>query len=39
MHTTEIVKKPDLILQVGPNEGHEFKVHLTDARSAALSID
>lgn len=37
--TTEIVKKPDLILQVGPNEGHEFKVRLTDARSTALGID
>lgn len=31
---------PDyLILQVGPNEGHHFKVKLTDARTAALGID
>ncbi|MEK3763358.1 flagellin [Solibacillus sp. FSL K6-4121] len=34
----KIVPKP-LLLQVGPNEGHHFKVSLTDARTTALNID
>lgn len=37
--TPSTVDPDHLILQVGPNEGHHFKVVLTDARTAALGID
>lgn len=37
--TITIEKKPNLVLQVGPNEGHHFLVDLTDARTAALGVD
>lgn len=37
--TVQIKKFPELILQVGPNEGQQLTVDLTDARTAALGID
>lgn len=37
--TPSTVDPDHLILQIGPNEGHHFKVVLTDARTAALGID
>lgn len=33
------VEEKNIILQVGPNEGHQFKVKLTDARTFTLGID
>lgn len=37
--TPSTVDPDHLILQVGPNEGHHFKVVLTDARTTSLGID
>ncbi|ARK22484.1 MULTISPECIES: flagellin [Sporosarcina] len=38
--TTDIITKyPNLNLQVGPNEGQNFKIDLSDVRTEALKID
>lgn len=37
--TDTAIEEKNIILQVGPNEGHQFKVKLTDARTATLGID
>lgn len=37
--TNDTIEDKNIILQVGPNEGHQFKVKLTDARTSTLGID